>query len=417
MNTKRQKIVASSSTPVTAWGLTLGYLPYRDVRSSLGVSRIFLREVPNEIEALNIFSPAEMDVPTARKFENVVEVNIFCLCCPLTKEDHIDPTNGFPGVLKVCPVAVSKIVPFLQSFPKLQRVTIGYFRINTTVIGGAATSRRYFTVFCPSDYSHSNANVDRALHHGLLRSLCGAFEARSLRNLVALEAISTFLCERVPEDRITEHPCTLCRRVCANFPFRVALCPFLNCLDFWEKLNIVSARPGGCEYLKQDRILLSFLEVCSLFLITDESYFEEWHDADEGDRHVLAGIRRRITLQITMGRSDSDALHYFHIEAVARNALQRFVRMYSCNPNAIDSDTVLMAFAELNNGKIRQGITKSALIFLQGLNFQVRPEHFAFVVDDSADKEISAYHRTVGHYNSDEEFARAPRFFISPSLS
>lgn len=41
----------------------------------------------------------------------------------------------------------------------------------------------------------------------------------------------------------------------------------------------------------------------------------------------------------------------------------------------------------------------------------MRPEHFAFVIDDSADLEISTYFRTVGNYDSDEEFAHATIFF------
>ena len=412
MNPKRQKLIASSSTPVTAWGLTLGYLPYRDVRSNLRVSRSFRREVPNEIEALNIFSPAEMDVPTARKFENVVEVNIFCLCCPLTNDDRIDPTDGFPGVLKVCPEAVSKIVPFLQSFPKLQRVKVGYFRTNGWMINGLPPSRPYFSGFDPTHYCNTNANVDKALFIELLRSLCGAFEARSLPTLVAYDGISYCnVCEKTPEDRIDEHPCTLRKRICANFPFQVALSPSLHCLDIWQKMKIVSTRPGGRTYLERDKILLSLLEQSSSYLSTNVFHFEERHGVDEADRHVLAEIRKRIILHITKEQSDSSAFSNFHFEAIVRNAIQRFVGLYRCNQNnAVDSNSVLMALAGLNDGKIRQGITKSALVFLQGLHLQVRQEHFAFVIDDSADQEISTYFRTVGNYNSDEEFAHATIF-------
>ena len=412
MNPKRQKIIASSSTPVTAWGLTLGYLPYRDVRTSLRVSRSFRREVPNEIEALNIFSPAEMDVPTARKFENVVEVNIFCLCRPLTNDDRIDPTDGFPGVLKICPEAVSEIVPFLQSFPKLQRVKIGYFRINDIMIAGIPSSRRCFSGFEPTHYSNTNANIDNALFNELLRSLCGAFEARSLPTLETMNGISLYVCKRGTEDRTAQHPCALCKRVCAIFPFQVALCPFLHCLDIWKKMEIISARPGGREYLRQDKMLLSFIGESYLHLSTHGLYFEERHGVDEDDRRLLAGVKKRITRQITKGQSESGEFSYFHFEAVVRNAIQRFVGVYRCNKNiAVDSNSVLMALAGLNDGKIWQGITKSALIFLQGLHLKVRPEHFAFVIDDSADLEISTYFRTVGNYDSDEEFAHATIFF------
>lgn len=144
-------------------------------------------------------------------------------------------------------------------------------------------------------------------------------------------------------------------------------------------MEIISARPGGREYLRQDKMLLSFIGESYLHLSTHGLYFEERHGVDEDDRRLLAGVKKRITRQITKGQSESGEFSYFHFEAVVRNAIQRFVGVYRCNKNiAVDSNSVLMALAGLNDGKIWQGITKSALIFLARATPQGAPRAFCF---------------------------------------
>mmetsp|Transcript_24078 Transcript_24078/g.69211 ORF Transcript_24078/g.69211 Transcript_24078/m.69211 type:complete len:400 (-) Transcript_24078:113-1312(-) len=387
-----------SSPPVTAWGSALGFLPYRDLRSSLRVSRIFRKEVIGEIEVLNIFSPSEMDVPTARRFENVIEVNILCLCRPTSDGEDTDLTDGIEGASQVCPIAVSNIVPFLQSFPRLRRVKIGYY-----IKGQRHGSVEPFKVFtCFGTDPETNGNSEN-LFQELIRSLCGALETRSLQSLQTLHVIyypDARICE---EDDDEETSCTLCKRICTVFPLPVVYQHMWLCLDIWERLKVISMRPGGRQHLQNSKILLSFLEL-NWVLHTTEVLFEYNQRLLSNNVQVewLTTIRRRIISQITNGSSKRGIFYFVHLDPALRNAIQRVINEYGCDPRNVARKWVLEADGEDRDGV---GITKSSLDFLQFMRFDVRSENYTFTLDDSSDEDISHYFDLIRRYESDEQFA------------
>ena len=221
----------------------------------------------------------------------------------------------------------------------------------------------------------------------------------SLQVLDVIRWRTVKICER--EIRGRGYPCTLCKRVCNNFPFALTACNSFPCLDLWERLQIVRSRPTGREYLKRGDFLLSFLKwYVSLNTIASI--------ADDTENRLEA--RRRIVHQITKGKLDQGVFYYIHLDTFLCDAIQRFVREFGCNPGKVDCMSVLVVFDELRDKEIGIGITKSSLALLQNLNFQVASDAFAFVVDDFSDEAVSSYFKEVQRFESDDDLAHSITF-------
>ena len=229
------------SLPPVVWGSALNFLPYADVRSSLRTCRVFRCNLPENIEVLNVFSPSEMDVPTGRRFSNVTEVNILCLCKPKrTVDGNIVARSDGDAIMEVCSMTVSKVVPFLLCFPKLRCVTIGLIPFGRMWAG-------HFTLFdprhCLSDEDTINSavmstNINTQLFRRMICSLCGAFGSRALQPLRRLNVISKLDNVHICEARDGSAPCTLCKRICSFFSFSdVFFGASMPCLLYSRQIN------------------------------------------------------------------------------------------------------------------------------------------------------------------------------------
>ena len=229
------------SLPPVVWGSTLNFLPYADVRSSLRICRVFRRTVTDHIEVLNVFSPSEMDVPMGRRFPNVTEVNILCLCKPKrTLDGNIVNRPGGFAMMEVCSMTVSKVVPFLLCFPKLKCVKIGFISV-----GCPWAPHRRFELFYPQRCLFDNENsavlstdINTQLFRRMICSLCGAFESRALPPLSRLDVICTVNNVHMCEARDGSAPCTLCKRICSFFSFSdVFFGASMPCLLYSRQIN------------------------------------------------------------------------------------------------------------------------------------------------------------------------------------
>ena len=110
----------ATDLPLPIWGQALEYLPYKGVRSTLRVCKFMARDVPKHIRVISIMDGAEMDIPAARAFVNVAEVNILC-AVSVKSVDMATPTT----YIKLQPDVLWKVVPFLSTFAKLKRVDVG----------------------------------------------------------------------------------------------------------------------------------------------------------------------------------------------------------------------------------------------------------------------------------------------------
>ena len=65
--------------PPPVWGRVLDFMPYEEVRSALLVGKIIANEAVKYVRTLNLMKGYQLDVPSARRFAGVEEVNCLCL--------------------------------------------------------------------------------------------------------------------------------------------------------------------------------------------------------------------------------------------------------------------------------------------------------------------------------------------------
>ena len=116
-------IAVLPSLPSDAMGVILSHLPMADVKSSLLAGRITTSDALRKVTTVNLFRLEDLDVGVAVRFKNATNVNIFCLL-----ECHVpnfDPGNGGDMITKMSTDALTRIVPALESFPRLERAFVG----------------------------------------------------------------------------------------------------------------------------------------------------------------------------------------------------------------------------------------------------------------------------------------------------
>ena len=192
----------TTTLPAPVWARSFDFLPYADVRSARLVCRVFANEVPSFIEALNVFRAAEMDVPSATRYGNVMTLNIFCL---LREEQGLTVFN--------CEAA-EIVLAFLNgsNFPELKKLFLGG-------INKAGSPFFYDPTWGGRPANH------RVRFRSFLVSLACAFRTRALPTEIDLQCIDNYeyLCTVSEGD---ENRC-ICRKIFASFPLR--FCFHLQC--------------------------------------------------------------------------------------------------------------------------------------------------------------------------------------------
>ena len=157
--------------PPPVWGHVLDYMPYEEVRSALLVGKIIANEAVKYVRALNFMKSFQLDIPSARRFPNVEEVN----CLSLISGD------GYRQVL--CKDTTIRLVPLLGTFPKINYIYIGGL-IPITSEDTELERISYSSRFCSSPGDHS------AMFVALCQSLLGAFKTRLISpNLGKMEGV------------------------------------------------------------------------------------------------------------------------------------------------------------------------------------------------------------------------------------
>ena len=258
---------AATDLPLPIWGQALEYLPYKGVRSTFRVCKFMAQDVPNHVRVISIMDGAEMDVPAARAFVNVAEVNI--LCAVSVKSDERARMTTY---IKLHPDVLWKVVPFLSTFTKLKRVYLGALQYAPDLNrDGTVTRRRIYYFGCP-DRNSGRVKCDEPENHAstychFVDSFVGAIKSRLLpQNMEAVHglienhaACRGERCMRVSNERwIREDPndpCSHCRDVLQYFPIEDVLMAHKVqenfCVPVMDRCSIISKRPGGKEGLKK----------------------------------------------------------------------------------------------------------------------------------------------------------------------
>ena len=187
--------------PPAVWGHVLDYLLYGEVRQAILVNKAMANEASKYVQDIHITEPCQLDVVAARRFSSVVFVEIKCLV-------------SWPD-LDTCvlsPETATNLVPFLSSFPKLDKFFIADY--DAREVNG-----EFRQGYCPRyciTYDHEMIMRD------LTKSFCAAFRSRALSpKLSFLGGLSphysrTHKCRHTVA--VEGSSCDLCREILLTFP-------------------------------------------------------------------------------------------------------------------------------------------------------------------------------------------------------
>ena len=226
--------------PPTIWARSFDFLPYSDVRSGRFVCKLLCREVPRHVETLSILKCAEMDVPNARLYPNVRNLNVLCLVNLLYPDRNLSLRLAYNAE------AFQKVVNFLQAFYRLEKVFLG---------GRGKVGKFTFL----SDYGMPKDN--KPVIWNFFDSLCNAFQMRALPRNVDLEPLEPWvgsLCtEQRPggeDDNDGEDNCQLCKKIFSCLPFR--FCNEIRCrCTYQERFEMMAKRPDMKEKLMSPEVM------------------------------------------------------------------------------------------------------------------------------------------------------------------
>ena len=225
--------------PPPVWGHVLDYMPYSEVRSALLVGKEIANEAVKYVKTLNVLKDCELDVPAARRFPMVEELNILCL---LKTEFDV---RGWDKFFLLPHVAIS-IPHFVQEFRGLKNVYFGGIR--------PPSDRRPGTKFFYKPLLHCEPENHAELYRSLIASLLGAYKTRALSQNVTLhedtldgiEDIEYSFCD------LPSSECEWCKNLCKFLPLQHHdfFLRRMICLDDETRNGILRARQGGPELIK-----------------------------------------------------------------------------------------------------------------------------------------------------------------------
>ncbi len=233
--------------PAPVWGHVLDFMPYEEVRSALLVGKIIANEAVKYVRTLNFMKSCQLDVPSARRFENAEEVNCLCLI------------SGQLASTVLSSDTTIRLVPLLTAFSELKRIYVGGL-VTKNVRNGEGqhfVRHQYYSTQCSSPENH------REIAKAFYNSFLGAFKARLLPP--ALDEAKGILfplfrdlrfCSRTAEgetDSTGRGMCASCRDVCSYFPLQiVAYDPLFSlCSSEIEVYEMISKRKGAREIFRE----------------------------------------------------------------------------------------------------------------------------------------------------------------------
>ena len=263
--------------PAPVWGHVLDYMPYGEVRSALLVGKIIAVEAVKYVQTLNIMNGWEMDVPSARRFANVTEVNILSLL-------HFHPQDEeFDYYLRLCETTAERMVPFIVGFQKLKRIHAGGLDPEDNEFMTYDDAKYYL----PDDDAANSGEILQTFVAPFIGALSTRLLPTALESLVGITSVLKYVrpC-RLGHARGDAPPnsCKYCSKVLKYFPVKDLLTlqyqAYANgatCFSTMEELNVLAERHGFKERCRElsEKCLVSFIRVSlSEFDIKDDGLCE-----------------------------------------------------------------------------------------------------------------------------------------------
>ena len=213
-----------TTLPPPLLGGSMGFLPCTDVRSTLRVCKTF-RGARNAVQTLNIVKREEMDVPFAKQFVNVREVNIWVR----KYKGNPDGTRGWAmdnNILQMTPM-------FLATFSHLE----------TACVGDKDPHLGWEFYSFPQDREDPLVHRDIDAFCSFLGTLCNAYQSRALPKHCDLKILNPLnrahaggICVEGDEGH------ELCKKIFSCFPAKFCFWLPCKCTPPDERIRIMSGR-------------------------------------------------------------------------------------------------------------------------------------------------------------------------------
>lgn len=298
--------IGKQHIPPPVWGHVLDYMPYEEVRSALLIGKIIANEAVKYVRSLNFMKSCQLDVPSARRFQNVEEVN----CLSLVRTEGVS--------IALCTDTTIRLVPLLGTYSKLERIFVG------GLIGDS--NRR--VVYNPNQF-HSISNNDP--FKALCMSFLGAFKARLLPPTISkLEGMLECMFGDVSLCSASKGRgmCETCKGICSYFPMQLVYKNFFyfcKCVDDFAVYETIAQRKGARELFRANSQCLARL--------LNYRLLDEFNGGDINSKEEEEALRSRLEkLGIT---SENKVVCY--VKRSDLNILDRYISL-GFDPRAVSKE-------------------------------------------------------------------------------
>ena len=236
--------------PASCLAAILNFMEYSEVRRCLLAGKIMAVDSARHVETLNIMNASELVPSAARRFANVT--NVYILSLVTTDE------GGDEDILSAD--TATRSVPFLISFPKLQRAFLGGLWWDPDDLKWSKIA--YGEPICDEPKDHL------AIFRGLVDHLCGAFRSRSLSPSLHLKGVferDQLECHK--DEKGDGHRCRRCWNIATSFPPVLVLekIPLHDacglCLSYSEHIEALASRNDNPLRFHPQAAIKSFLDM------------------------------------------------------------------------------------------------------------------------------------------------------------
>ena len=265
----KEKEGSLPTLPASIWGIILSnYCICEELRNCLAVNKFFRHHVPPHVERLYIQKATELHRGyfNASRFPAIQQVFVYSLM----SVEHYEWQEL--STIRLCTVAARAVVPFLEGFPKLNRIHLGGDVTRYPVLQDIDTDNHCTRIDLPwCTYMAENQEqmeAYRDMMNGLLESFeRGSLQADKLKltGLLAPNQLEPKCANDDGETNESSSSCQRCLRICRVFPLDVVAkasssSSSLQCLSKRQRLSEVTRRDPNFLKQQSDFLLCSCLE-------------------------------------------------------------------------------------------------------------------------------------------------------------
>ena len=374
-DTKPSALALPAYLPASCLAAILNFMEYAEVRRCLMAGKIIAVDAARHVETLNIMNTSELVPSAARRFANVTEVNILSLVTHTPMPAVFDEDTPEPeDTLSVG--SVTRSVPFLISFQKLERAFLGGWQLSSS---GRRFKLPYLAPACVEPKDH------KTVFGGLVDHFCGAFQCRSLSPSLHLEGV--FEGEQLPchdEEEEEEVRCRRCWTAATSFPLQLVLekipesCNCALCLSYSDRIEALASRHDirSLSQSQSQAVIKCFRALAGSMITWAHIYTYDGH----GDRYdARKSFIERMKSQggiITKNIPSGLNVRVFYISVEGMEVLNRFASFIG--PSIMNSKHKIFSSSADEEGK-KYVLARQTFESLVQLNFDLVSKNFILV--------------------------------------